>query len=171
MPPNKENAPSGRPEGDKEILDGKKFRKLITEVLGHGLTYHAVERAGLRIEIHKDFVLRREVSSISGEENSIHKEKVWVIKVLEITGAQKGSGYFYKTITSESGRNSKESLRQIARRMAPMLYEKDPRIGWRSLGPDCPLFDNLHFLEAGSRPATDQHWWGGGIVGWVTDSD
>ena len=149
--------------------DGKKFRHMVKEVIGDGLTYHAVERSGLRIEILKDFVLRREHSSSSGKENSIHNEKVWGIRVLEFSPSDSVYG-IYKPIASSMGRNSRESLTSIARRMAPLLYEKDPRIGWRNLGPPCPLFDNEHFFEPAHRDKMESkvHWWGGGIVGWVT---
>lgn len=145
---------------------------MVKEIIGDGLTYHAVERSGLRIEILKDFVLRREHSSVTGNENSIHNEKVWGIRVLEFSPSESVHG-IYNPIASSMGRNSKESLTSIARRMAPMLYEKDPRIGWRSLGPPCPLFDNEHFFEPKYRDkmASKVHWWGGGIVGWVSDTD
>lgn len=154
-----------------EHFNQQQRRKLLTEVLGNGLTYHAVERAGLRIEISKDFAIRREVSSVSGKEKSIHKEKVWNIRVC--CSAAEAEGAYEEVIALGRGHNSKESLRQIARRMAPMLYEKDPRIGWRGLGPDCPLFDNLHFLGSGftDQKLDPDHWWGGGIIGWVSDTE
>lgn len=184
MPPNKEERPLDGIDGidgiDCSAIEaekegstyGKKFRHMVKEIIGDGLTYHAVERSGLRIEILKDFVLRREHSSVTGNENSIHNEKVWGIRVLEFSPSESVHG-IYNPIASSMGRNSKESLTSIARRMAPMLYEKDPRIGWRSLGPPCPLFDNEHFFEPKYRDkmASKVHWWGGGIVGWVSDTD
>ena len=154
--------------GPSEKEKEKEFRKLVTEVIGVGLTYYAVERSGLKITIHKDFVLRRETSCVSGKENSIHSEKVWIIKILEVLdsfGCGAGEGV---VIASDHGQNSKENLAVIARRIAPFLYEKDPRIGWRKLGPPCPLFDNDHFPSS-SCGAGEEAWWGGGIVGWVTN--
>jgi hypothetical protein len=176
VPPNKEERPlnsiasiqSNTIDYIEEQIDGKKFRHMVKEIIGHGLTYHAVERSGLRIGILKNFVLRREHSSVTGSENSIHNEKVWGIRVLELQ-----STGIYKPIASSMGRNSRESLTSISRRIAPLLYEKDPRIGWRSLGPPCPLFDNEHFFGVAYRDKMNSkvHWWGGGIVGWVSDID
>lgn len=52
-----------------------------------------------------------------------------------------------------------------AKRVAPYVYDWDPRIGWQNL-PDCPLFDRNDRDCRRPRISQAEYYWGGGNVGW-----